>query len=44
MEQLGPSQIALTANTYGHIFLERKRKLAATMGKFLSSSATATGV
>jgi integrase len=38
MEQLGHSQIALTANTYGHIFLDRKRKLAATMGQFLSSN------
>lgn len=42
MEQLGHSQIALTANTYGHIFLERKKKLAATMGIFLSSTAVAT--
>jgi len=40
MEQLGHSQIALTANTYGHIFLDRKRKLAATMGQFLSSTTT----
>lgn len=41
MEQLGHSQIALTANTYGHIFLDRKKKLAATMGNFLSSTSTA---
>jgi hypothetical protein len=32
MEQLGHSQIALTANTYGHIFLDRKKKLAAASG------------
>jgi hypothetical protein len=25
--QLGHSQIALTANTYGHLFMERKRQL-----------------
>ncbi|MDE3076506.1 MAG: site-specific integrase [Chloroflexota bacterium] len=28
MEQLGHSQIALTANTYGHIFMDRKKRLA----------------
>ncbi|MDE3075754.1 MAG: site-specific integrase [Chloroflexota bacterium] len=43
MEQLGHSQIALTANTYGHIYLERKKKLAASMGTFLSSATKATG-
>jgi integrase len=31
MEQLGHSQISLTANTYGHLYDERKRELAALM-------------
>jgi integrase len=35
MEQRGHSQISLTANTYGHLFMERKRKLAAGVGAFL---------
>ena len=35
MEQLGHSQISLTANTYGHLFMERKRQLAKGMGAFL---------
>ena len=38
MEQLGHSQIALTANTYGHIFMDRKRKLADAMGGLFPSS------
>lgn len=42
MEQLGHSQIALTANTYGHIFLDRKKKLAAAMGRFFTSPDEAT--
>ena len=36
MEQLGHSQISLTANTYGHIFLDRKKKLADAMGSLLA--------
>jgi integrase len=36
MEQLGHSQIGLTANTYGHIFLDRKKKLARAMGDLLA--------
>ncbi|MPZ14961.1 MAG: tyrosine-type recombinase/integrase [Chloroflexi bacterium] len=43
MEQLGHSQIALTANTYGHIFLERKKKLAIAMGELLSPTAPTRG-
>lgn len=35
MEQLGHSQISLTANTYSHLFAERKRSLAVGMGNFL---------
>ena len=31
MEQLGHSQISLTANTYGHLYDERKRELASLM-------------
>jgi hypothetical protein len=31
MEQLGHSQIALTANTYGHVFASRKRQMANMM-------------
>jgi integrase len=36
--QLGHSQIALTANTYGHLFMERKRHLDEGMGKLLGGS------
>ena len=35
MEQLGHSQISLTANTYGHLYQERKRELAELMDKRL---------
>ena len=35
MEQLGHSQISLTANTYGHLFMERKRQMASGMAEFL---------
>lgn len=38
MEQLGHSQIALTANTYGHIFMDRKKKLAAAMSCLLPAT------
>jgi site-specific recombinase XerD len=36
MEQLGHSQIALTANSYGHMFVDRKKKLATAMGRFFT--------
>lgn len=36
--QLGHSTIALTADIYGHIFMERKRQLARGMGSFLSGA------
>jgi integrase len=36
--QLGHSQIALTANTYGHLFTERKRQLGEGMGKLLGGN------
>lgn len=41
MEQLGHSQIALTANTYGHIFSDRKKKLAQAMGDLLAPQESA---
>lgn len=41
MEQLGHSQIALTANMYGHIFSDRKKKLAQAMGDLLAPQETA---
>jgi integrase len=41
MEQLGHSQISLTANTYGHLFMERKRQLAAGMAAFLKKATPA---
>src|SRR5438552_3541385 len=41
MEQLGHSQISLTANTYGHLFMERKRQLAKGMGEFLRQASVA---
>lgn len=34
-EQLGHSQIALTANTYGHLFMEQKKENAKRMGEML---------
>ncbi|MGH2363646.1 MAG: tyrosine-type recombinase/integrase [Chloroflexota bacterium] len=43
MEQLGHSQISLAANTYGHIFLDRKKKLSDLMGEFLAPTGKVTG-
>jgi len=34
VQQLGHSRISLTANTFGHLFIERKRQLAKGMGEF----------
>jgi integrase len=42
VEQLGHSQISLTANTYGHLFMERKRQLAKGMAEFLKKAASPT--
>jgi integrase len=44
MEQLGHSQIHLTANVYGHVLAERKQELAAIMGRLLEGLAATTEV
>ena len=41
MGQLGHSQIALTANTYGHIFSGRKRSSPQAMGDLLAPQESA---
>ncbi len=39
--QLGHSTIALTSDTYGHIYAARKRELATGMDAFLTAATTA---